>query len=81
MGDRTYREAGRYLRRRLAALEACSLAARALKDAYRDLVTFDPRAAIAGLEEAQALMEGALEDARALANMDDAAPLRRDPAA
>lgn len=81
MSDRAYREAGRYLRRRLAALEGCSLAARALKDAYRDLVTFDPRAAIAGLEEAQALMEGALEDARALANMDDAAPLRRDPAA
>lgn len=72
---RTYQQTVHYLQHRLSALEAITAATRILKRAYVRLAVPDPSSSVRELEEVRACIEVALREARAMANLDDAAPV------
>lgn len=79
VSERRYRTASDYLQHKTSALEALTQASRALKDAHAGITSFNP--SIELLEKTRAGIEVALREARGMANMDDAAPARRERAA
>lgn len=75
---RAYRTTVHYLQHKLSAQQAITRAGRCLKDAYEGVSGCDPSVSL--LEAVRADIEVALREARAMANMDDAA-MTGEPAA
>jgi hypothetical protein len=76
---RPYQAAVRYLQCKVSALEALTRASRGLKEAYVAITVGGP--SIGLLEKVHTDIELALREARGMANMDDAAVVRGEPAA
>jgi hypothetical protein len=77
--DRRHQTAERYLGHRAKAQAAITEAVRSLQAAHLGIASFNPSVLL--LETARADVEMALEEARGMANMDDATVKRRKPAA